>query len=265
MTIAYRSNSSGIQAGTTSVLYRAPSTVEAGDAILWFAASKYPPVVPATPSGLTLVAHAAAASGGAEGADTGNVTGSAFWREADGTEDAGTETRSISGGNSITSRSLGYGRDAGSGWLLAYASGEQTTAANAWDVTTGSIDLAAGDVLVMLVAKNSDQDLTHSAHTLTASGITFGSVTVRNAPVGTTNGDDCALEITEIPVTAGSGTVSVRVQINMSGSAGMTAGTVLLVRLREDVAAAYTHPTLSNARMGSLTSTGGVPMVDYAF
>ena len=27
----------------------------------------------------------------------------------------------------------------------------------------------------------------------------------------------------------------------------------------------YTHPTLSNARMGSLTSTGGVPMVDYAF
>ncbi|HMN55629.1 MAG TPA: hypothetical protein PKE15_00145 [Ottowia sp.] len=30
-------------------------------------------------------------------------------------------------------------------------------------------------------------------------------------------------------------------------------------------APAYTHPTLSNARMGSLTSTGGVPMVDYAF
>jgi hypothetical protein len=27
----------------------------------------------------------------------------------------------------------------------------------------------------------------------------------------------------------------------------------------------YTHPTLSNARMGSLTSTGGVPLVDYAF
>lgn len=27
----------------------------------------------------------------------------------------------------------------------------------------------------------------------------------------------------------------------------------------------YTHPTLSNARMGSLTSTTGVPMVDYTF
>lgn len=30
-------------------------------------------------------------------------------------------------------------------------------------------------------------------------------------------------------------------------------------------ASGYTHPTLSNARMGSLTPTGGVPMVDYAF
>ena len=27
----------------------------------------------------------------------------------------------------------------------------------------------------------------------------------------------------------------------------------------------YTHPTLSNARMGSMTATGGVPLVDYAF
>jgi hypothetical protein len=30
-------------------------------------------------------------------------------------------------------------------------------------------------------------------------------------------------------------------------------------------AAGYTHPTLSNARMDSMTATGGVPKVDYAF
>ena len=30
-------------------------------------------------------------------------------------------------------------------------------------------------------------------------------------------------------------------------------------------ASGYTHPTLSNARVGSLTSTSGVPLVDYAF
>jgi hypothetical protein len=30
-------------------------------------------------------------------------------------------------------------------------------------------------------------------------------------------------------------------------------------------AAGYTHPTMSNARMGSMTATGGVPLVDYAF
>ncbi len=27
----------------------------------------------------------------------------------------------------------------------------------------------------------------------------------------------------------------------------------------------YTHPTLSNARMGSMTGTGGIPLVDYTF
>jgi TctA family transporter len=30
-------------------------------------------------------------------------------------------------------------------------------------------------------------------------------------------------------------------------------------------AAGYTHPTLSNARMGSLTSSSGIPLVDYTF
>jgi hypothetical protein len=29
--------------------------------------------------------------------------------------------------------------------------------------------------------------------------------------------------------------------------------------------AGYTHPTLSNARMGSMTGTGGIPQVDYTF
>lgn len=31
------------------------------------------------------------------------------------------------------------------------------------------------------------------------------------------------------------------------------------------VASGYTHPTLSNARLTSLSSTGGYPAVDYTF
>ena len=210
MTIAYRDRSSGTQSGITSVMYRAPVTVGAGDAIVWATACKYPPVTPPAPTGLSLIAHAVAVAGGAAGADTGNVTASAFFREANGTEDAATETISVPDGNSIISRSVAYSRSGGTGWAIASAAGEQTTSSNTWDVTTGSIDLAAGDMLLICTAKNSDNDLTHSGHTVTATGITFGSPVQRMAPVGTTNGDDCALEIVEVPVTAGSGSVAWR-------------------------------------------------------
>lgn len=38
-----------------------------------------------------------------------------------------------------------------------------------------------------------------------------------------------------------------------------------VIGLYKAAAAGYTHPTLSNARMGSITTTGGIPLVDYTF
>ena len=265
MAISYSSISSGSQSGSTSVMYRAPASLSAGDLILWCVVNKYPTNGPGTPSGLALLARATVGDGGAAGADVGDVYATVFSRESDGTEDGATESISIPGGNSATSRSVSYSRSAGSGWAIATASGSQGAASSSWSVTTGSLDLAAGDVVVALIAKSGDIDPTHSAHAFSASGVTFGSVNVATLVHGTTQGDDCAMQVVDVPVTAGSGTGPVTFDMTLSGSAGMSSGGVLLVRLREDVAAAYTHPTLSNARMGSLTSTGGVPMVDYAF
>lgn len=254
MTISYSSISTQVQAGTTTVLYRAPATLASGDIIIWAVANKYPPNGPATPTGLTSLADIEASSGGAAGADTGNVSLNLFYRVSDGTEDGATETVNVTSGNSVQSRSLSYTRTGGSGWDVAYASFEQTTASNSWSGTTGSLDLAAGDVIVFVVAQNGDIDLTHSAHSISASGVTFGSFTSRQAATGTTQGDDCALALWEVPVTAGSGTGGVTVSFTLSGAAGTTAGLVALVRLRESgsgptpVSFSGTVPTLTGAQ-----------------
>lgn len=234
MTISYSSISSAAQAGTTSVLFRYPATLASGDLVLWGVVNKYPTNGPASPTGFTQTTQQVLGDSGAPGVDVGDTYCTVFQKVSDGTEDALTETVNITSGNAATSRSVSYARTAGTGWLVASTFGEQGTASNSWSFTTGSIDLAANDVLVLFVAQNGDVDLTHSAHSLTASGITFGSFTQRQAATGTTQGDDLAMAIWEVPVTAGSGTVTMSFSMTLSGSAGTSAGGVVFVRLRED-------------------------------
>lgn len=233
MTIAFRSSSSATQAGATSVLYRAPDVVESGDLILFGVCHKYPGATVPAPTGLTAVLSASGGPGGT-GIDTGDVVASSFYREADGTEDATTQTLTVTGGNAITSRSLAYSRSAGSGWDIASTYGQQNTAADIWSITSAaSIDVAAGDMIVVVVAKNSDADLTHASVSLTAPGITFGSYVSRHGPVGTTQGDDCAMALGEFAVASGSGTVTLSYTHDNNGGAGDPAGVVLFIRLRE--------------------------------
>ena len=255
MTISYSSISSGTQSGSTSVLFRQPAALAADDYIVWVCVSKYPTAGPATPAGLTSLASLDATSGGAAGADTGNVSLDIFGRVSDGTEDGLTGTVSISGGNTAISRSVSYARTAGTGWDVAVAHFEQTPASNDWSGTTGSLDLAAGDMVLLILAKNSDADGTHGTPTISASGITFGTFTARQTPVGTTQGDDCGLSIGEVPVTAGSGTGGVTVSLSLSGSAGTTAGILALVRLREQ--GAGSTPISFSGTVPTLTGTQG--------
>lgn len=233
MAIAYGSISSASQAGITSVMYRAPDVLASGDLIVWTVVNKYPPNAPATPTGLTLLGREVMGDSSGGGADIGDVYCSVYTRESNGTEDAATETVSITSGNSATSRSVSYTRGAGTSWDVAYAWGEQATASTAWSITTGSLDLAAGDVVLAVIAKNSDADGTHTAHALTASGVTFGAAVARTTVHGTTSGDDCASQVVEFPVSSGSGSGAVTFSMSLSGSGTDAAGGVMLVRLRE--------------------------------
>lgn len=252
--IAFRSLSSVPQSGVSSVLFRQPDTLENTDLALWCVVNKYPTNGPGTPTGYTPTAQAVMGDGGAAGADQGDVYATVFHRVCDGTEDAATEAISVTGGNAVYSRSIAFSRSGGTGWNIATASGSQGAASANWNITTGSLDLAAGDTVLVFVAKNSDLDVVgHSAHTLSATGVTFGTFNSRAGPTGTTSGDDVAYQLGEVQVTAGSGSGPVVFTMSATGSAGNSSGGVMLVRLR-----AATAVDLAGAAVVTGTATGGL-------
>jgi hypothetical protein len=264
MTIAFGSASSAVQAGISSVLYRAPDTLAAGDLILWCVANKYPTNGPNAPTGLSLLVQAQGGAGSA-GADSGNVYGTVFSKVSDGTEDAATETVSVPSGNSVTSRSVSYTRTAGTGWGIVSSYGAQNTAADSWSVASAAtMNLAAGDKIVIVIAQNGDGDITHANYALSAPGIGFGALVPRHgnsAAIGTTNGDDCAMRVLEADVTSGSGTGTLSLSFDLTGSAGSSAGVVLFIRLRETGAASALTGAASGTGTASGTMTHMVPFV----
>lgn len=236
MTITYASaGSTSLQDGSTTLIRRHVAAPAAGDIELWLTVNKYPTAHPDTPTGFTSIIQAEGGAGAA-GADSGNVYGSAFSLVLAGSE-TGTQTVNVTGGNSGYCHTLSYHRTDGDGWDVAAVYGAQNTATSSWSVTSGSVDLRAGDVIVVLIAKNGDIDLTHSAHAISASGITFSSYTNRRITASTTLGDDCAIEVGEFTVSSGSGNVALNFSATMTGSAGSCAGVVVFVRLREANAA----------------------------
>jgi hypothetical protein len=252
--IAFRSLSSAPQSGIGSVLFRQPDTLENTDLALWCVVNKYPTNGPNTPTGYALTAQAVMGDGGAAGADQGDVYATVFHRVCDGTEDAATESISIPSGNAAYSRSIAFSRSGGTGWDIATAAGSQGAASASWSVVTGSLDLAAGDTVLVFVAKNSDLDVVgHSAHSLSATGVTFGTFNSRAGPTGTTSGDDVAYQIGEVQVTAGSGSGPVTFTMSATGSAGNSSGGVMLVRLR-----ASTAVDLAGAAVVAGSATGGL-------
>lgn len=254
MTITYSSTSSQVQAGTTSVLLRQPAALLAGDLIVWLCTNKYPTNGPATPTGFTSLIQKVGGSGAA-GIDTGEVYGTAFQRISDGTEDGLTQAVAITGGNTATARAVSFARSAGTGWLVAATAGSQASGSNSWSVTgDAALDLAAGDVVLIYVAKNGDGDSALSAHALAAAGITFGAWNSIAAHEGTIQGQDCAHAIGYFNVTAGSASAVPTFTMTLGGSANLEAGAVLFIRLREDgagptpISFTGTIPTLTGAQ-----------------
>lgn len=128
---------------------------------------------------------------------------------------------------------LSYQHAGGGFDTVATGTGDDATHGTNRSITTsGTINLAVDDVVVVGVATDTDTNLASFANqAITASGITFGSTTRRSpASAGVSTGGDGNIEVFEATVTAGSGTVAVTLAFD---TATNQCGPGVFVRLRE--------------------------------
>jgi hypothetical protein len=172
--------------------------------------------------------------------------------------ESGTVTFDASANCSCMAMMARYSNGTGA-WDVVGANGDDATHGANRAATAGtSLALAPGDVVVCIVSVDTDAALTITSPTITASGITFGTVTRRTSGAGSTAGLDGNIEIFDATVSTGTATVAPSFSMTTATS---QCGPVAFVRLRETSsgttgagAAAATQGTASGA--GTATTTG---------
>lgn len=240
--------------GTTSCTPTYP-TVSANNLIVMEVVSKYPGNDPSTPSGFTPLTNFRKSGGhGSAGVDTGDVTVSVYVKVATGSE-SGTETVTVTGGNSVAARMSSYSIGAGNTWGMKCYGASMNTPSASWSVSFLTVDLLSGDRVLASSGVNADTN-SFSAEACSASGVTFGSA-VERTDAANTSGDDMRIVLSEHGVTtASAGTYTVTYDMTGSGSSVDTpAGATVLLVLRELVPLVITVP------VATLTTTAFAPTI----
>lgn len=231
MAIAYVS-AGAAATGSTSMNIPYPASPSVDNLILCCIASKSTASIdPITVTNFTLILHIRNPSG-TVGANTGPTELWIYYKISDGTE-TGNISCTLTGGNRATGRALLYSIDSGNSWDLTSFTSNTGSGGTAVSITgLAGIDLATGDWM-FAASSNSRGNATASAHTFTATGATFGTVTERLDQVhGSSPG--VMLAGADAEVTAGSSNVAPVYAYTSSSSAGSVTGGFL--RLREVVA-----------------------------
>lgn len=231
MTIAFGSIGAKSSGGTTTVSVAYPASPGSGDIAIcgrvgWLNSITFTDEAGWTPQG-------SATGGTGTSADAHTVGVRADTRELSGSETGSVtfdQGGTISGAMGVMAR---YTKDPAKGWSIAN-NGDADTSHGANRAFPGTVlDLAPGDVVVAIVATDTDTALTITSPTFTATGITFGTVTRRTpATAGVLTGVDGNVEIFDVDVVSGSGSVSVAFSFTTATS---QCGAVQYVRLREVV------------------------------
>lgn len=214
-----------------------PSPTVSGDLFIEGVVTKYSNRTINTPASWTARGNTTGGAGTDGTADEGSVRLAAFSMVSAGTE-SGTFNQTLTGGtaNMTACRVARFTRSAGTGWLIG-------SAAVASDTTGGvsqlsfTFDLDPGfqtnDMAVVIVGTNYDV-YTHSAHSLTITGCTVGSVTTA-FDGGFTDGSDARLAMYCFPISSGTSSAVATFTCTTSGNAANNpAGAAILLRLRED-------------------------------
>lgn len=224
----------------TSVAY--PTGISAGDLLLLVVCAKVQTAVVSTPSGWTLLSNAQAEGGfGSETTNSGTVDVSIFLKEATGSE-SGSQTISVSGANHFQAFMARYTKT-GAAWSYAAASAPRNSGGASYSAV-GNVDpgIQAGDMVVVAAGINTDNSPSWGSESLTATGITTGTVTQRRY-AQTTSGSDSGLVLTDFTIASGSS--SGVPTFAMTGSVlfgAEGAGAAVIMRLRESGGSAPRTP-----------------------
>jgi hypothetical protein len=230
VTIAHVATGARSAGGTTTVSPAYPSGVAAG--VLAIASRVIKPnTATGTPEAGWDQQVSATGGTGTTGADVGLTR-----VVIDTKELVGSESGSVTFDNATTPNSSHgviqlYSKDSAKAWEILTSSGSDATHGTGRSATGGTtLPLAAGDVVVAVVASDTDATTAWTSPAITASGITFGATTSRLGAGGVATGNQCGLSIFEATVSSGSGTVAP--VLTLSGGPS-NCGPVAFIRLRE--------------------------------
>ncbi|WP_372594897.1 hypothetical protein [Actinotalea sp.] len=252
--------------GSTSVVGTLPAGIAAGDYLLRFVGTKPGTNAPSTPAGWTSLGTMLGTTG-TTGVDTGPMRISAFGKVAAGTE-TGTITQTITSGNSSWTQTYLLRNETGL-WDVAVATGQDTAGGTSWSAVLDAVSFATGDLCIVGSAIPTDvtTPAQFTAEAITASGITFGTMTEISEP-DTTTGNDSGGFVFRQAVTAGTATVAPTVTATASGTTTNVYGPTALVRVRglsavavsvTPAASTHSHAATSPTLSATLPASGVTP------
>lgn len=247
-TVTFASIGTGAN-GSTTVAPSYPASIASGDYLTCHVSSGATnSETPTTPSGWTLLATGASTDG-TLGVDAGPRRMTVFGKIADGTE-SGTLTVSITNGNTCRGTIARWTKSGSGSWVVDGQGANDSGAHTGISMTFGAIDWHTGDATLVATGQRVDT-ATQSSQSLTATGITFGTRTNREATAVTTGNDHRHTVDTFAAITAGSG--SQAPTWSYTASAAASAGGVV-VRLREYTAAITNEVYISTS--SNITASG---------
>lgn len=245
MTISYQrlGTASGNSVATPLANLAHNATVNAGDLALLVLTTRSSTGAAATgPGGSWAEVGTVNGGAGTWGAGTGDARTTVYYLECDGTEDGASVSCSWDRGgdaNYSAYAQLIYFSKTEANWVTPVAvTGTVTTADTSWDMTADSSLAMADNDLVVAIASATLEGAGVIGRSITASGVTFGTLTVRNNAENS-NGYDAVQFIDTAQVTTGVTAVPTH---SLTWAGGNEAGSGMVIRLRESAGGASQAP-----------------------
>lgn len=216
--------------GTTTCNVPYPATPAKGDILVAVVGNRPNANTPDDIANWTKVTSTGGA--GSEGAGTGTIRNTIYYKEALGTE-SGNLAVACTSGTSMFGRMFKYSKTTGKKWAVAVAHGPDNAAGTGWSATAASDPgLAAGDYLIC-ASVNSEDTARAASEAVTATGCTFGSM-AELQDSGVTTGNDLSIVVADFPVSTGPSSAAPVYTMTMSGTnSANSAGSTAFVRIRQ--------------------------------